>query len=172
MVNYKKTNAIFVLTSQSVTRILTVGGSREWVIDPKRALKRKYVVCVKNRDPNDKGGASAMRHRAFLVGRLKDLVPVKSDGGKTRWILTFSEYAEIDVPDAWAGFRNPIFYSDLESLGIDVSTLKFEPMPEQEPGDEAVMEMDIYPLTLAEAKVGLALTFGVKPLDIEITVRG
>ena len=42
--------------------------------------------------------------------------------------------------------------------------------PEQEPEEET--EMENHPLTLAEAKAGLALAFGVTPSDIEITVRG
>ena len=173
METIKKTNAICVLTAQGIEKILAVGGSQAWVIDPKRARKREYVVCVQNRVSNDWGDASAIHHRAFLVGRLKDLVPSKAKGCETRWVLAFSEYAEIDVPDAWPGFRNPVLYTDLESLGIDVNTLKFQPMPEQlEQQPEEETEMESHPLTLAEAKAGLALTFGVTPSDIEITVRG
>ena len=82
-------------------------------------------------------------------------------------MLVFSEYAEIDVPDAWPGNRNPVFYGNLEQFGVDVRQLKFQPMPEQEP---AVVKAK--PLTMAEAKAGLAVTFGVAPSDIEITVRG
>ena len=40
-------------------------------------------------------------------------------------------------------------------------------MPEQEARPVAQGA----PLTIAEAKAGLALTFGVAPTDIEITVR-
>jgi hypothetical protein len=58
----------------------------------------------------------------------------------------------------------------LESFGIDVNSLQFQPMPEQEPGTEP--ETNNRPLTMTEAKEGLALTFGVASSDIEITVRG
>lgn len=164
-------SAIAVLTARGIEKILAEGGSQAWVLDAKRARKCKYVVCVQNRGfKDDWGHVSAPHHTAFLVGRLKDVVHCKEKGGESRWLLTFSEYAEIDVPDAWPGFRNPVLYTDLKSFGIDVNALKFQPMPEQDP--EVELEINSHPLTLAEAKAGLALTFGVTPSDIEITVRG
>lgn len=166
-----KTKAICVLTARGIEKILAEGGSQAWVLDAKRARKHEYVVCVQNRGfTDDWGHVSAPHHTAFLVGRLKDVVRPQQKKDEDRWILTFSEYAEVDVPDAWPGFRNPVFYTDLESFGIDVNTLQFQPMPEQEP--ETVPETNNRPLTMIEAKEGLALTFGVASSDIEITVRG
>lgn len=94
----------------------------------------------------------------------------KEQDSGNRWILTFSEYAEVDVADAWPGYRNPVFYTDLENFGIDVNALQFQPMPKQETEVKSGRQGEA--LTLAEAKEGLALTFGVAPSDIEITVRG
>ncbi|ABM40249.1 hypothetical protein [Polaromonas naphthalenivorans] len=170
----EKTKAICVLTAQGIDKILAVGGSQAWVVDPKRARKHEYVVCVQNRVSDDWGDASAPHHRAFLVGRLKDVVPSKHKGCEDRWLLAFSEYAEIDVPDAWPGFRNPVLYTDLESFGIDVEALQFHRMPALEPELALVVQPGgaYGPLTIAEAKKGLALAFGVEPTDIEITVRG
>lgn len=166
----KKSKAICVLTAQGMNTILAIGGSQSWVVDQKRARKHEYVVCVQNRVADDWGDASALHHTAFIVGRLKDVVPSKHKGCEDRWLLVFSEYAEINVPDAWPGFRNPVLYTDLESFGIDVNALEFQPMPKQEP--EIKSEKTHGPLTMAEAKAGLALTFGVDPSKIEITVRG
>lgn len=179
MDNNEKHSAICVLTARGIEKVLAEGGSQAWVLDPKRARKREYVVCVQNRGfTDDWGHVSAPHHTAFLVGRLKDVVRSSEKGAGNRWLLTFSEYAEVDIADAWPGFRNPILYTDLESMGIDVNALNFQPMPEQEPlpeqnEDEAeVSPKNSRSLTLAEAKAGLALTFGVDPSDIEITVRG
>ena len=90
---------------------------------------------------------------------------------ENRWLLTFSEYAEIDIPDVWPGNRNPVLYTDLESLNIDVNTLHFEPMPEPKLITQPEIVKSNSSLTVAEAKAGLALTFGVSPSNIEITVR-
>jgi hypothetical protein len=67
--------------------------------------------------------------------------------------------------------------STLEELGIDPSKLNWEPMPK---GDDVFTTSEVAPsktgpvgaLTIAEAKAGLALTFGVRPETIEIMIRG
>ena len=163
--------AICVMTARGVDTTLAEGGSQAWVLDAKRARKYNYVVCVQNRNmAGDWGHATAPHHMAFLVGRLKDVVRSKEDGSENRWMLLFSEYAEIDVGNAWGKYRNPIRYIDLGELGIDVDTLQFQPMPERPP--VPAPDKKSQGLTIAEAKEGLALTFGILPSDIEITIRG
>jgi hypothetical protein len=163
------TDAVCVLTARGIEMILAEGGSQAWVLDAKRARACGYVICVQNRGfSDDWGKVSAPHHTAFLVGRLKDVVRSQEVDCENRWLLTFSEYAEIDVADAWPGNRNPVLYTSLEQFGIKVSELQFHPMPEQETPAPAKAA----PLTIAEAKAGLAITFGVAPTDIEITVRG
>lgn len=79
------------------------------------------------------------------------------------------------MPDAWPKFRNPVLYTDLESVPIDVETLPFHSMPVPAPTtvpQVAAADTGPRPLTMVEAKAGLALTFGVAPSDIEIIVRG
>lgn len=171
MKTIEKHSAICVLTARGIEKILEDCGSQAWVLNAKRARQCEYVVCVQNRGfRDDWGQVSAPHHTAFIVGRLKTVVRSKEKDCENRWVLVFSEYAEIDVADAWPGHRNPVFYADLESFDIDIDTLQFQPMPEQEP--QAKWEGQQEPLTMAEAKAGLALTFGVAPSDIEITVRG
>lgn len=172
MKSIEKRSGIFVLTARGIETILAEGGSQAWVLDAKRARQCEYVVCVQNRGfTDDWGHVSAPHHTAFIVGRLKDVVRSKEQDCENRWLLTFSEYAEIDVADAWPGNRNPVLYTDLESFGIDFDALQFQPMPEQqEPQIKSAGKHE--PLTMAEAKAGLALAFGVEPSNIEITVRG
>ena len=165
--------AICVLTARGIERILGEGGSQAWVLDAKRARKYEYVVCVQNRGfPSDWGGTSAKHHHAFLIGRLEDVVKATDeDAEENRWLLRFSEYAELppSIKDAWPGYRNPVWYTTLEELGIDVSTLQFQPMPEYV-GKKPAKPSGT--MTIAQAKEGLALSFGVSPSDIEITIRG
>ena len=169
-----KNRAIFVLTGRGIETILAEGGSQAWTIDSNRASDCKYVVCIQNhkQDYFDHKQLSAPHHTAFLVGKLAGLAapdPGNDDKG-TRKKLVFSEYAEIDIADKWPGNRNPVFYGDLEEMGIDVTALDFQPMPIQElvapPADKP------QPLTIVQAKAGLALCFGVLPADIEIVIRG
>jgi hypothetical protein len=161
-------DAVCVLTARGIERILADGGSQSWVLDAKRARSCEYVICVQNQGFEvDWGKVSAPHHTAFLVGRLKDVVRSPEEGCENRWLLTFSEYAEIDVANAWPGNRNPVLYTTLEEMGIKVDELKFHPMPEP----EIAAKPKVKPLTIAEAKAGLAQTFGVDPSAIDITVR-
>lgn len=168
-----KHRAIFVLTGRGIEAILAEGGSQAWTIDSKRASDCGYVVCIQNhkQDYFDPKQLSAPHHTAFLVGKLAGLAapdPGNDDKG-TRKKLVFSEYAEIDIADKWPGNRNPVFYGDLDEMGIDVTVLDFQPMPVQEP--VSPLGETPQPLTIAQAKAGLALSFGVLPADIEVVIR-
>ena len=90
-----------------------------------------------------------------------------------RYLIQFSEYAIVNVADVWKGDRNPVRYVEsLSELGIDPSTLNWLPMPAEKEAPKADSPDGATPLTIPEAKKGLALTFGVPPEAIEITIRG
>lgn len=174
METISKHRAIYVLTGRGVETILEEGGSQAWVIDSNRAKDCEYVVCIQNhhQDIFDPKQLSAPHHTAFLVGKLSGIAapdPGNDDKGN-RKKLVFSAFAEIDLANKWPGFRNPVFYGDLEDLGIDATTLNFQPMPIQEPAASATYTPR--PLTIDQAKAGLSLSFGVAPSDIEIVIRG
>jgi hypothetical protein len=111
-----------------------------------------------------------------MVGRVADVVPSTDHEG--RWLVTFSEYAEIDVPDVWKGGRNPVSYTMLKDLGVTLDGVKFKPMPAK--GGGAAQNAHVSPpsppatLTIAEARKSLVAeqTFGVSPEAVEITIRG
>src|SRR3954447_18968388 len=120
---------------------------------------------------------SALRDLApshcFPDRKIEDVVPAARKG---RFLILFSEYAVIDVPDAWDGGRNPVSYRSLKRLGLDPSKLSWKPMPERrKPAPDvnpAGAKSEAAGLTMAEAKKGLAISFGVKPDAIEIVIRG
>lgn len=179
----KKFNAIAVFTARGLERTFTEGGSMAWVLDARRARKYEYVVCIQNYDPKNNWGQASYDHKtAFLVGRLESVLPVpkKNPADKQRWLLKFSEYARISIPDAWPGNQNPVFYTDLETLGIDPGSLQFHPMPRpheaevpayEEHEDDAAGQNDVLPLSVAEAKAGLALKYDVDPSNIKIIIE-
>lgn len=99
-----------------------------------------------------------------------------SNETKGRWLIKISAFARVSIPGVWQGWRNPVRYTDLASLGVDPNTLTFEPMPEPVTADQQVTASETKPagslLTISEAKRGLALTFGVSEEAIEITIHG
>ena len=82
------------------------------------------------------------------------------------------------MPDVWDGSRNPVRYIDaaeIEAKGIIFDDLVFEPLaPPAHPAPalrtEKVVAVKL--LTIAQAKAGLAATFGVPETAIEITIKG
>lgn len=104
-----------------------------------------------------------------MVGHIADVVP--SDEYAGRWLVVFDRYAEVDVPDAWKGWRNPVRYED--SAPFDLQGFDYKPMPEPDSSTAAPMIAGVTKgLTIEQAKRGLAATFGVKPELVEITIRG
>lgn len=166
---------VVVFTAKSVERILAEGGTSSWRLDRNHARQCDYAVCTRNAHADWVEG-NEPHHTAFMVGKVKDVVPSGDNG---RHLMQFSEYAIVNVPDAWNGGRNPVSYSSMADLGIDPSQLDWQPMPEGPSGSERLPTAPLGPsdstsrgLTMAEAKAGLALTFGVRPEAIEITIRG
>jgi hypothetical protein len=167
------TPAVIVFTARTVEAILAEGGTSAWRLHPEHANARTYAVCTRNKFA--KWSKTSEPHRsAFLVGKIHDVV--EAPGQKPgRYLIQFSEYAVVDVPDVWEkGDRNPVKYVDIESLGIDPTKLKWKPMPKVQsvkvPTSDTSLAPD-GPLTIAEAKKRLAATFGVSIEAVEITIR-
>ncbi len=160
-------DTICVLTARGLQELKEQGGSQAWVLNANKARECQYVVCVQNKlDDGERGSPSAPHHTAFVVGRLREVA--RSPKWDDRWILLFSEYAEIAIRDAWSGNRNPVWYTNLEQFDIKADELNFQPMPAPLPPPTP----QIRPLSIAEAKAGLAEMYGVDPASIEITIRG
>jgi len=174
--------AVVVFTAKPFERILAERGTSAWRLNPSRACRCEFVVCTRNAHAKWSKGPEA-HHSAFLVGRISDVVPCpptpeNDEAPNNRFLIQFSAFARVDIPDYWEGDRNPIVYRSLAELAFDPSTLKWEGMPEPTPTVESVKEPTqnhrdaTRPLTMAEAKKGLAMTFNVPPEAIEITIRG
>ncbi len=162
-----------VFTAKSIEHILNEGGTSSWRLDRNHARECVFAVCARNAKANWVEGPEA-HHSAFMVGKVKNVVPTADRKG--RYLIQFSEYALVNIPDVWKGDRNPLRYAAaLEDLGVDPSSLKWKSMPQRGESAESTPKNVLLtgaPLTMAEAKNGLALTFGVSPEAIEITIRG
>jgi hypothetical protein len=159
---------LVVFTYRTLREIEQEGGSQAWKLNPGSARRCSYLVCTRNRHHEDAGPES--HHTAFLVGRISriEVSPERND----RYIVRFSEFAEIDVPDVWPGGRNPIMYvDDINALGIDVAALDWqraEGAPEVDYDVEGVDDG----LSFEEAKAGVGRRYGFPASQIEITIRG
>lgn len=165
-----------VFTAQSVERCLKNGGTQSWKLDRGHAKRCRYVILCRNAYTNW-GDGKEPHGTAFMIGRIADVVPSRDN--KDRWLVTFDQYARIDLPNIWKGWRNPIRYTTFEELGVSLEGIQFQPMPHVDDNPKA--EHDAFShredgsqlhLTIAEAKQELAKTFGVSPDAIEITIRG
>jgi hypothetical protein len=167
--------AIVLFTSETVEKILSRGGTDGWVLSPKKAGTRKYVVCC--RKPAWDNKKEGISHRAaFLIGLISGLrkkPDSENDRGQPRFLIELSEYATLErAEEVWdKESRNPVSYKSLEELRIDLRGLKFKPMPV--PAASAIPgSTSGAPMTIADAKKALAATFGISPDDVEITIRG
>jgi hypothetical protein len=167
-------SAMVVFTAETVETVLTRGGTGDWVVSPKKAATCKYVVCCRKAAWNNRKEGIAHR-AAFLIGVIAGLhkkADSENERGQAHFLIEISEYATVQRPETWdKDARNPVSYKTLRELGIDLRGLKFKPMlapgpvmKSTGPGGPA--------MSIAEAKKALAATFGVRPEDVDITIRG
>jgi hypothetical protein len=164
-------NALVVFTSRSIIELERTGGSQAWRLRPANAKAATYLVCARNRK-SDRNEGTEEHGEGFMVARITGIVPAPEGGG--RFMVTFDEWAPIKLPGLWQFGRNPIHYANLDELDIDLAKLKFKPRKKshQELPATAGKTPAAGPLTIEQAKRGLAATFGVSVDAIEITIRG
>lgn len=177
---------IAVFTARSPNRIIREGGSQAWALDPTRARKCRYLICVQNQHNPDRdfSDASEPHGSVYMVAKISDVVPSKDDPGN-RWKICISDYSIHTVMNAWKGWRNPVRYTTLEEMGIDLDGLRFHSVADEQrnmgmsPDSQTARAMvptsddgSPAPLSMAEAKPRLAAYYGVGPDSIEIVIRG
>jgi len=146
--------AILTFTANSLDEIVSKGGDWQWKLNADRAKTQQYLVCCSSVGIN--------RGNGFLVGKIEAVVPASGD--EKRFIIRISEWAKINIPDLWNGYRNPVRYTSLQELGINPSDLKFEKTSK-------VTASSSNSLTIAAAKSGLAKHYEVSPDNIEIIIK-
>ena len=157
-------NCVVVLTARGKTRILKEGGSQSWRLNAHNAGKCNYLVCVQNRKQSW-GEPEADHHTAFLVGKISSISQSQEEDADGRWIINISEYADISIPNMWDGNRNPVSYSSLEEMNIDLNDLKFNKLNE----DNASKTLD--KISIPEAKRLLANYFDVPQENISVVFQ-
>jgi hypothetical protein len=182
----KTEDTVVVFTARSPDRLLKEGGSQAWVLNPARAKRCKWLVCTQNQfNPDHEFSDATEPHgTGFLLAKIAGVVRSRERPSEKRWLIEIGEYARINVPNLWDHGRNPVRYTSLADLGVDVDDLKFQALLTERGAQRATDRpngaSDAFSekscgdaaLTIAAAKRGLALTYGVPPDCIEITIRG
>ncbi len=167
-------DAIVVLTADRRDDLVARGGSGDWVLNPNKASRCRYLVCCRKERWDNRADAVPGR-AAFLVGTIASLVRAPGPANvrnQHRYFIRLADVALVSQPDAWdPSWRNPVTYARLDALGIDPAALAFEPVASAGPG-RGSPPVVAGRLTIAEAKRALAETFSVRPEDIEINIRG
>lgn len=154
-------DTVVVLTYKSVETMIEEGGCGYWRANAHSLTTCKYVVATRNSRRSEREGEEE-HGTAFMVGEINGVL---QDGD--RFVIQMKRFATLHKPQVWkAGGSNPVRYARLASLKIDPKTLAWETWP-----GEAADYAD-QPLTMEQAKTGLARTFGVRPDQIKITVEG
>jgi hypothetical protein len=114
-------SVIKVFTGKSLETMLSEGRVGPWKLDQDRASACLYVVAVRNVD----GEVDEIDHRtAFMIGKISEILEAGD-----RHVIAFGEYATLAIPNAWGGSRNPVAYTNLEKLKIDLATLVWRKVP-------------------------------------------
>lgn len=177
-------DALIVFTAKSTELILKQGGTSSWVLSPTSMRHVRYVVCTRNTGRElDEGDVprTEAHGEAFLVGKVSGVKQVDLQNNRKRYLVQMREYARVSVAAFWTHNHNPIGYTDTDSLrerDIDVDKLDWLPMPDTD-GITGVMphpaEAEVPTsegLTIAQAKHGLSVKFGVPEEAIQIVING
>jgi hypothetical protein len=157
-----KYEIIRVFTSSSLEEILEEGGSGWWKINEAHASKCKYIICIQNnngpRKSIGKKGTYAPQNTGFIIGEISKIIKDDKSGRK---LICFNKYAEIDINDMKLENRNPVSYISSTEINFDIDTLEFKDIPKN----------SFKPLTIEEAKEGLALKYNLDISRITIEIK-
>jgi hypothetical protein len=167
---------MLVLTVEGPKTIFLNGGTQYWRVAKGRAERCSYAILVQNQSKAQEmkgewrefATGTENDDVAFFVGRRLHVEETDEPG---RQLIRFDEYAEVRAPNFWTGDRYPIRYlslAEVGQMGLDPEKLEFKPMPEPAKKEPSGGQ----PLSIAEAKRGLALHFEVPEANVEITIRG
>lgn len=162
-------NAVMVFTKEPLEKVFENGGSGNWSANASKVASCQYVVLVKSDTSSKEFPANDIpAGSAFLIGKV---IGTKESGEAKRLIIQFSEYAEINLPGAWTGNRNPVAYLNIADLEKEHQDFSLAELAWQAFPTEKVKEVDtVRPLTIAEAKLGLAKRLEIDPSQIEIRI--
>jgi hypothetical protein len=82
----------------------------------------------------------------------------------------FDQYAELKIPSAWTGSRNPVAYTDLQALKIDLEKLDWKPFVPTIPRAVRTSPDSERSSLVDRARTMVAEALSVSPDAVKITV--
>lgn len=162
---------ILVYTSKPPETIFTEGGTGDWAASKNQIIKCKYVVITKS-DTLAKHFPSnnIEKGSAFLIGKISGVSD--SPNNKDRYIINFEEYADINLSNAWHGNRNPVSYINIKDLEDEYPNFLLDNLDWKKFPKEKIKSINtVKPLTINEAKQGIAKALDIDPGCIEIKIN-
>jgi hypothetical protein len=158
-----------VLTHKSNDLLRSFGGTQAWKVLPQRVMRAGYVVVCRLATQWDAETQNEPHRAAVMVGKVLDVVPAPLD--PKRYLVRFSEFADIVVPDVFPKQRSPICYmslTDLAARGVDVGALAYKPMSV---ANSVTVSPPAGTSQYDHAKAAAAAILNLRPDQLEITVR-
>lgn len=156
-----------VFTSKSLETMRQEGGSGNWAANKDRLRHAKWIVATRNEKSNWAQGAEA-HGSAFLIGRVSGIKPAPAPE-QNRFVVSFDRYADLNIPNAWTGSRNPVTYTDLATLGLDPDALSWKEF-QAHPSSDSEGSPKEPSLVIDRARTMIAEAFSISPEAVKITV--
>jgi hypothetical protein len=117
-----ESNVVIVFTGEPLETILEQRGSGQWRASAASLQHCSWLIATRNRHSRVWKVEDSIAHRAaFLIGHISEPRPSEKEPG--RQVIGIDRYAEIEVANIWPGNQNPVAYSTLETLAVDLKTL-------------------------------------------------
>ena len=160
-------NAVIVCSFDLKETFFDQGGCGYWRAKKSRIENRKYLFVTRNRRRPEDGVAAKT---GFLIGEISSCDQIKNG----RLIIRLSRYADISIPNLWtSSSQNPVAYADMSELkekyGFDVNSLDWKEFPTKSASE--IEKESIRPITIKEAKEGIAKLMDISVDQIEILIK-
>lgn len=162
-------DAVMVLTSKSLETMIREGGSGDWRAKEDNIRRCPWIIAVRNRHSAWSEGEED-HSTAFLIGRISGVTSSSRSG---RLVIQFDQYALLSIPNVWPeGHRNPVAYGDLQDLGIDPDSLKWQdfPISESRPKSESGSPVNLKAEIFDRAKKMIAAALSIDVASVQITI--
>lgn len=158
-------NTVMVLTSKDLNTFFIEHGCGDWKINQSNLAKCSYLITTANSNSDWSQHPKELHGNAFMVAKIIGVF--KSNKNPDRLVIEFDKYAHLNLENAWNGQQNPVRYVNYEDFDLDLTNLNWLDFPVKEKSKED----NVTPLTIEEAKKGLAKKLGITVENIEIIIR-
>lgn len=165
-------DSIVIFTKDKPESVIAANGSGSWRVNVEKWAGAIDWLILTNKIGDTR--------QITLVGRVVGFEPDTAGKNPGRYAIKIDAYALMDDADLTFSSKstNPVqFRRALDVLGFDPKAREMTPVGEQklrqsyESRESASQRLSAKPLSIAEAKEGLAVSFGISPEQVEITIR-